>query len=577
MNLFKESTIFSQWFVRVMGTFFRIRPYTTFAVIIASSIGSIARILSFLLPLKVILLAGSDGVPRYFQFFVHPEEKMGWIIGLSILAVISYFLALILEALVNRLSRDAGNEIMMGANHMTFLKNQEEAAQGYYTDFCDICASLLFLAVSALVFILLNPWLFFFLSGLIFSQFILSSWALRGHHINPGPFKAFVQDRLKNYLKILSSVNFLAAFLFILAPFLIGAGGNILVGIISIVLIRRSFGFMSSSVYKSVGLAQDKDKVDALIFPDIQLQEVQSKDGLALRDLFHKQARQSLVEKELNRAFVLSGTVDVHWKDSPVKKVSMFTIRTNSNEQSYDKYYQLQVFSPKLIQLLEDEDFLFRYFARDHLKAPRLVTRFKQPPFECQICEYGFGKTVSPQDWKTLNQSLLKHYWSCQPPEELINAYKTSRTLLSQRLNDELVSRLIVAVDNEEEAEMLRDFQVSLKGTRERLNRIPLYVHNPDISPDNVIQDNEGQVFVMTWGDWSLEPVGAKLSLNIEEKRIEELIENMRKFRSDVPDDFGPEMPAFAALCGQLEKEINQSSYKAAFRTMQGLLKFSCN
>ena len=568
MNLLTESASFWTWFASIVHAFFRNRPWTTLGVISASVAGMITRILSFLLPLKVILLAGSSGVPRYFPF-IDPADKMGWIIGLSLLAVASYGLTIILENLVSRMSSDAGGEIMQEAIQMAVLKKQEEAAQEYFADFCGICANLLFLSLVFLVLLVLNPWLLFFILMLFLGQYMFTFRALSGSDVNPGRLKSYILDKLPNYLKILSSINFLLAFLVILTPFLIGSG-NILVGIISIVLIRRSLGFIVGTVKTSVDLFSERHKVDALVFPEIQLQKVETREALALRDLFQRSKRQKKTRKELKRVMPLNGAVDVLWADSPVRGVSTLNITVPNSSNPGRKYFQQQIFMPNS-RLLENEDFLFRHISREQLMAPRLITRFRQAAFECQICE--FGKPVSAQDWRELHPRLIEHYWSWQPPENLVELYSASRMLLHQRLNAELAGRTQVAVDTNEEADTLKRFQEQLPQIQSLLESLPLYIFNPECMKTNTVYADNGQIHVMTWGRWSLEPVGSIKYKLLEKKRLAEITENIKNKRYDIPDQFSPELMSFAAGCLELEAVINKGSYKAALQVMDRLLK----
>jgi hypothetical protein len=89
--------------------------------------------LAFLLPLKVILLAGSEGVPKYFRpLIAEPAHREYWIIGLAVATVTFYLLALVLDAVSSRLSSSGGIEILQCANEMTIMNDQENRIQGNY-------------------------------------------------------------------------------------------------------------------------------------------------------------------------------------------------------------------------------------------------------------------------------------------------------------------------------------------------------------------------------------------------------------------------------------------------------------
>ncbi len=569
MNLFQESITFSNWFSGIMRAFFQLRPKTTAVVICAAAAASMTRLLSFLLPLKVILLAGSSGVPRYFPF-IDPAAKTYWIIGLSILAIGFYLVTLLLEALVARLSQDAGQEILNRANELTVVKDQETTIQGYYAQFCGICASIVFLGAAFLLLLVINHWLILFLLLLTSSMYFFSAWALSGGDINPGALKSYIIGKTSDYLKILSSITFLSAFLVILIPFLTSNGGNIILAIISIILIRRSLSFIESSIRDSARLNQKKHQVNALIFPEAQMIYPEKKEINAVRNFFHKAGRQEKAQKELGQLLDMSGKVEAQWMDPTASGIYMFSIALRRTDTSQDRLYQQQAFPPESVQLFENEDYLFRQLSRTALKAPALVTRFMYDPFVCQILEYGRGERVNPEQWKNVYDALLEHYWALQPPDPLIKAYRASHMLLHQRLNQDLVSRVEVAVDTGEEEEDVKRFQSRLNSVRALIRAVPLYIHNPEINRNNVVQTDQNSVNVMTWGRWFLAPVG--IVMPYAKDRVISMADNLKKYRNDVSEDLGRDHLYFVFNCHKLEKEINRGAYKEAMGTINKLL-----
>ena len=550
-----------------MKAFLQMRPKTTFVVISAEAMATMTRILSLLLPLKVILLAGSPGVPRYFPF-IDPADKMSWIIGLTIASVIFFLITLLLENLVSRMSEDAGKEILYRANELAILSKQEETIQGYYASFCGIFASLIFICMAFLVLLLLNFWLFIFMIFILFFLFLFSIWAVSGSDINSGALKKHIIEDVGSYLKIATSIIFLAAFLVILAPFLTSTGGNILVAILSILLVRRTLSFVVGSTKDITKLNKNKHQVNALIFPEVQMENPESKDKLAVRDIFHKSARQDRVQKELGLILPLSEPVEVHWMDPTASGLYMFAIK--AGEKEYPRFFQQQAFPLKSRNLFENEDFLFTQVSRNEFKAPPLISRYSPEPFICQIVDYGLGTPVSGKKWNALHDDLLEHYWSIQPPDNLIRAYRSSHKLLHKLLDSDFIGRVEIAVDSMEEENSLKKFQTELAAVTDFLRTIPLYVQNPELTLKNIVQADENNIFVMTWGKWTLEPVGAVMPY--DKKRLDQMLENISKIRKDVPVELAPEHLFFVSNCRKLGNEINRGAYKAALGTINNLL-----
>lgn len=543
---------------------------TTVGVVISEATATMTQILSLLLPLKVILLAASPGVPRYFPF-IDPADKTIWIIGLSLAAVFFYLITLILEALTSRMSEDAGQEILYRANDLTLLKNQDETVRGYFSSFCGISSSLLFLGFAFLILFILNFWLFMFMVLMIIVNYLFTAWALGGRDIGPGPLKSYILDKTNNYLKITTSLTFLAAFFIILAPFLMDTGGNIIIAILSILLLRRSLNFFVSSTKEITRLCGNKHQINALIFPEIKIEKPESKDTLAVRDIFQKSARQINVQKELENIISLSEPVEVQWMDPTASGLYMFFIKAYEKEEESPRFFQKQAFPSKSLQLFENEDYLFTQVSRKELKAPTLISRYTQEPFVCQILDYGQGSPVPAKKWNALHDDLIEHYWSIQPPASLIRAYSSSHKLPHEILCSEFINRVEIAVDTTEERNILHKFHSKLFVVNDILKAVPLYIFNPEITVKNHVQSNEDHILVMTWGKWSLEPLGAVMPH--DKKRIDQAIKSISKIRKDVPENFDQDHLYFVFNCRRLGNEINREAYKAALGTMAALLE----
>lgn len=575
MNLLRETENFLHWYAQVMSVFLRVRPGVTVLFIIASVISRITSLLAFFLPLKVILLAGSSGVPRYFPF-IDPAEKMAWIIGLAGGAFVCYGLTLVLDAWTDRMSARASVDIIRDANAMAVLRNQSVTAKDYYVGFCLISVDLLFVSLGFLLLAFLNTWLFFVMTLLVVSQYFLTWWAVSGEDkLNPGKLRAYVQGNLKNFLKILASVNFLTAFVVILIPFLRGVGGNILIAIISVIFLRQALGALADAANSAVRLGKDKLKVNALVFREHQLESrPELRRNIALRDMFNKHNRQRSTTDALLAANLLENgvKVDVCWADSAMQPVgTLFISVSNADGENNACFYQ-QIFSARDIQRLENEEFLFRHATRSMLKAPEALTRFTCGDFECMVYSYGKGETVAVGEWPTWRVRLLKNLWTCMPPKSLVKDYNASRPLLYQRLNDEKIGRVFVGVDSAQEERTLQLFKESLPTLQARLQIMPLYIYNPDLTAGNTVYVNDDEVAVMTWGRWSLEPLGAgRLDIRAEDDLVK-FLPRLKEVRSDVPDSLSADDIRLAANCCYLEFHIIRQEYKAALRMMGQIL-----
>lgn len=586
MNLFKRNHNYWLWYWRVFGVLLRRRFFTTSVVVVLSTASIITSFLAFMLPLKVIILAGSEGVPRYFRFFIDPDEKWEWIIIFTVGAIACYLLTLLFDAITKRMSVTAGSELLESANDLTVVSNQETVVGGYYGKFCSVQAALLFGLASMALLALINPPVFAYVAAVLVLQFLLTAWAMSGQDdVNPGPFKRYVRDKYKNYVGFLSNFIFLSGFLLILYPYLVGEGPNILFSLISFLLLRRMLGVMGGVATTGVELEKARLKINALLFREHQLVKKEKPSLQALRDAFAKPRRTALVKRVIAELADIRGRegqqqaaesdVEVCWQDSPIRSVTTLVVQdpVKTANGSETRHYQVQICSQKQSILLDNEERLFDYIPRAQLWAPEVLARFEEARFHCQLLRYGNGEPLSSGDWKQWELPVFEHLWSTAIPEALRTAYGASHRWLHQRLDDEYIRRVDIAVDTTAERQLFDRFMAQLATLQERLKALPIAVHNPALkTSDTVVHDGKGGIQLVTWGTWSLEPIGYFWPRSASEEELEECVARLRQARKDIPADFGLPGLKLARLAAELEKAVNRSNYKAALGTMAEML-----
>lgn len=573
MNLFRESLNAASWVGSVTRAFFRVRPWTTLTLVVAITAGKIASLLAFFLPLKVILLAGSDGVPRYFRFFIDSADKMPWIIGLSAGAVAFYILSIILDAASKRLAEAGSSEVLQGANEIAVASKQRKEAQGYYRQFSGISADLLLMVIAFGVLGFLNPMLISVMLILILGQYLFTAGVLHyGNPYSPGSTQRMVRGNLSGYLTVFSSIDFLAAFFVLLIPFLVGTGGNLLIAILSILLIRQALGAVSGSVNDTTSLWKQRSSVDPMVFRERQMRKQEQLVLRNLRGVFAKPMRERSAVQQLSDAGERCEGLTSEWRDSTIKGAYTFRLKVPLENEGQFEYFQQQVFPKGQLHLLEHEEFLFQSLPRETLHAPPVLSRFSEGPFECQVLDYGVGKSSGPKQWKKLSEELLEHMWCFEPPKSIVSAFNTSRPTLEGRLIPDLLERLEVALDLASERKTYEDLMDNLPTVKDILAAMPLYIYNPDMTQANVALGPGGQPLVMTWGRWAIEPVGAVLPKTVGGSTLEAIARTVREKRKLPGDVLDTSNLHLANDCRNLEREIIAAQYKKAMRKARSIL-----
>lgn len=596
MKLEARNHQYWRWYWAVYRELLR-RKLSATLIVVVLSVSSIATgFLAFMLPLKVIILAGSDRVPRYFAFFIAEETRMDWIVGLTVGAIVCFLLTLLFDAITKRVSEKAGSNILEEANQLSLASDQDKVVGGFYSKICSVQAGLIFGGLSMALLLVLHPTIFVLVSGLVVIEWALSIWALRGDNdLSPTGLKRYILVRYKDYVSLLSNVNFLIGFLVILIPYLLGDDRNIIVSLISFLLLRRMLTVMSSMVKTSIDLEKNRHKINALLFRHHQVVQKQRATTLALLDFLSKANRTSLIGKviqgdleergDLQRKQMLAQNAErtvaeepefvVQWQDPSVRTIRTLLAystlpssvsRTESTRKNID-IFQVQIFTPKKSHLLDNEEFLFNFISRDKLFAPEVVNRFQQGKFHGQVINYGTGRQY-PEPWGSLQSRLYYCLWCQEPGEELKKAYCATHQLAQDKFNLELIRRVEVGVDTPEEEAVLTQMTSLLPEIARILDRIPLYVHNPELAAKNVVENHDGKPLIVTWASWRLEPIGYEWPKSFRTRRPGNLVETLSSRRTDVPSDLEEWELELPALCRMLIRRINRYEFKAAIKVM---------
>lgn len=562
------------WIVRVLVQFFAVSRATTWLAIACLLAARVTRMLAFLLPLKVILLAGSEGVPRYFQFLFSPESKDIGIVILSAGAVAAYSLTVLLQASSKRLAERGGGDLLAASGVMSVVAGQREQMQGFYARFAGLGAAMLFALAALVVLAALNWALALFVLAVLCAFHLLTAWALRGvTALNRTRLSDFITENLGGYLGVLSAVGFLSSFLIILYPFIRSMNGNILVAIVSFILVRQFFSVMTGSVRDIVTLTRQRALIDALVFPDRPFGPVEARDHRTLRELFARYERERLAAAELSGLARPGQELSIRWRDPAIAGTAEFDIWLQGGDAPA-RHFRKRAFPPRLRHMAENEDLLFSHIDRKTVLAPPLAGRFFHGEHECLVWETGAGEPPTGKRWREFEDDFLARLWACEPPAALVKVYASSHKFLHQRLTDDFVKRMDIAVDTDEDATVLERFRAALPSVCETLAAIPLRLVNPDLRSDNVVARQDGTFHVLGWGRWAIEPGGAgRANLPAAEDRLAAILEQARTVNpAAVPTSLGPCQLLLAQHCSLLERAILRGEMKRSLSTAATLL-----
>lgn len=544
----------------------------TWFVIIATAVARITGWLSLVLPLKVVLLAASDGVPRYFRFFIDPADKAFWIVALTVATILLFIITLILDAISARVAKTASGDIVGRATSLALMQDQENVAQIHYERLCRVAAYGLFGFAALTILYIVNQALAGFLLATMIATYGYAAWVLSSSNdINPSRAKSFITDKLSSFLSIASSIAFLGGFLVLVIPFALGHGGNLLFAIAAILLSRQMLGTTTDAVQAAAALDKKRLRINALVFRDHQLEETEKRHQLTFRKLFDKPTRQRTAQKRLR---VDEGEMDACWEDAtkgPVKFLVLHYLDSDSN--TGPARYQQQIYPPAYAYRLDNEALLFEHVSRERLWAPRVIDRFSEGAFTCQICDYGSGMRIGRQ-WKQWEPEILQHLWSVALPDALIEAFRAGDRSLGDRFNGRLIENLELGVDSPDEEQTYASLTAHLSEIRTRLKGLPHYIYNPEINGETaVFSRTPGAVLLLVWGRWSIEPLGISLPKGCRDEDLARWLKNAQKHRPELAEVRNTDNLRLASKCHTIERLAKKMRFKAALEEARSVVR----
>ncbi len=569
MTLYFQIAAFIPWFLKGLAILAKASPWKTFFVILAMAFARAASVLALLLPLKVVILAGSEGVPRYFQFFIGPDQKAQWVLYLAIFSIVLYLMKMALDSLSENLLQGASVKVVGNSTKLNILSDQDDRAKNYLMQFCRIAAySLFFFAGLALVYFIQEA-LFFFIAFSILLLVAFTAVILSGSDdLMPSKAKLYISQKYRNYINTLSSILFLLAFLVILIPFLVGdAERNLIFSLLSLLLVRQMLTVGGSGVASAVALSKRKDQVDGLLHPEKVYEKKEKKISVAFRDMFSRPERDVLINEKLGNG---GGSYHSRWEDFYILGCFRFSIADFDN--SNDSPLLLNVFMPYRKHYLENEEFLFEHVGRNEVMAASLVARFSYKAFECQVVESG-DAVESPAAFKAAEKKILEKLWCVIPGDSLVSAYRSSHSLLHDRINPELLDKVRVAINSDSEEENYKWMTENLPSIKSSVASLPLCIHNPDINRTTVVAKGEpASYLVTTWVRWRIDPLGAYVPSDYSDDDISALVEQVSSVRGDT-QSCDVEKVKLCWHCWRLDKNIKAGKYEKAMADIKNIKK----
>ncbi|SDU25546.1 hypothetical protein SAMN05216296_2683 [Pseudomonas pohangensis] len=493
-----------RWILSLGRRLFSVVPGFTLYSVTATLVSQLALLLASILPLKVILLLGSPGIPHYFPEQLRVFERQTLIIALSSMAVMMFLLHLLFEQLIGNFVTAGSSKLLLRSRKMVLFENQEEIAAKAYQRFSRGLASLVFLGVFVPVLAWLSPFLavtfvlYIALAVASYLSFAAYSKGFEVHWASGGKGRA---------VSLLSGLGFLVCFAVLVGSFLWIGETSVLIAVLCLLLLRQLFKHVVNVVNALIALVDKRRQLSALFFHGHRLIDAPRHGIEGLWSLVEPASRDQWLAQALTE--VTGRTLQIKasiWLQLGV--VDVVAYRVSAAEGDEECCFMVKLFEHNRSVVATHEASLLI----DQAGLPSLelvgVTDVRNQ-FHCHVFALGNAQQDLSKKWVVSCDLVRSALLACEPSSQLKALYRRSKPSLDQRVERDVLKRLRCILDTPAQFEALSCFEQSFDSIREMISGLPMVYVNPDIRRGLVMLDDEERAYLCHWGRWSLEPVGS--------------------------------------------------------------------
>ncbi|MBN8431785.1 hypothetical protein JF535_13075 [Microbulbifer salipaludis] len=521
-----------KWYYSVGSKFLKKAWLATISIVLANVFSQVFAILAFLLPLKVVILVGTQRIPRYFPsaFSVFDHETL--ILMLGGLSAVFYVVHLGLEKLIGVFSDISTKKLLAANNKVVLFENQEDVAKDGYSRYArSLGGGILILLISAGI-AYLSSLVFFIILGFAFFLCSIGYYLCRRD-------EKFSNTYLSSFVKVGASVGFLLVFLSILIFFFTGREIQPLSAILTLILARQLTGKSVGAFHDMTWLNSRKNQLNVLFFHGHVLLPSSKSQAADFWSHINKDTLRVIIGKSGGERYSLGGEpMEFNFRQSGVPDVIAFDVFHSASvaEEERASLY-LKIYGEKRSRLSDHEALILTL--QEGLPVPNLLNVGKLGDFKWHLFDFTGHREVSRKEARLCAWKVVANMMSVPPSSALISSYTRSRQMMWGQINDVLFKRLSVAVIGAglEVQAQLASFFHCREIIFQKLSSLPLAIVNPDLKADSLFVNFEKEYVCGNWGRWCLEPVGAGWPLDDWAlDKLPEAVELARSRRDDLKD-----------------------------------------
>jgi hypothetical protein len=506
MWLISQIRAMSGWLISFSRKIIPLSPGSIAIVILGTLVSQVFRLLAFFLPLKLIILIGSPGVPRYFPRAFLEIDREILVIWLGAATVGFYLLHLIAEKLIDVFADKAANQVLRRADKLAVLANQAEIALSACKKYAELVAAIIFVLLALGLLAFIHPSVAVLLAAWMATSFLIT--AITGS-VRAG-FRDWVERNSSAYLGLISAGGFFAVTILIIAEVVSGLEFNVLIAIISLLLTRQSLQRVEKLVANAIALDGVRPTVNALFFSS----HVWTGAPSATRHDVWKLLAQPRLGEWLPVALAevtgqkVVGAAMTRFYQTGFPNLLAFDAEAELEGGGRERYFVKLHGKRRELGAINEETLLGSSFAAQ-LPAPKLLGVARVDDCRCHVHAALGATPIDRAMWAKARLDLMARCWTVALPADFVQRYRRSHQLLHERLLEIPIERLEIAAATPAEREIVRWFADHRQEISDWLKTVPLVLYNRDMVVDTMSLQKTGSIIVTQWARWQLAPLGA--------------------------------------------------------------------
>lgn len=560
MWLIRNVRAYAGWALSICNRLVRIAPVSLAVIVVATLVSRVSHLLAFFLPLKLIILVGSPHVPSYFPSSFQAIEREVLVAALGAATVGIYFVHLIADKIIDIFSERTGDLVLAKADKLPIFANQDNMVHKACRRFADTLAATIFVALVIVLIGYLHQSVGFVVVAWAGTWFAV---AAIGGAVSPG-FRQWLEANGTQYVSKASSTGFFAITTLIVVEFISGASFHILFAIISLLLGRQTFQSLARIVNNAIALSPIKLQINSLFFRGHVWQGASAIAGKGVWDLLGKGEPEKWLPAALTAATgaqVDTARMDL-WHQTGQSDLLVFDVRAEA-AGGEDRYF-VKLFSAGRAHAAVHETALLKALPDGQLPAQEFLGVTDVDGMTCLVYRRGRGRAPTAREWSADLAEIRGRCWACQLPRDMVLRFRRSHRLLPQRIAGIDIERMELVATSAKERGNVERLRAIRQPLIEWLERMPLAIHNPDVTIDKVKHRKSEPPVATHWARWALEPIGVGWSTGKRDHaRAQEWLVHAHQARADLSAVSADEI-LLVALLSEFERAFAGQKYRTA-------------